>query len=106
MRTENISLMHVAIAVGFLALVNWAVLQFGIMPNMPPEQREVLYSGLPSSPYVYAMSLAFLVFAAWFVFYYRGRFSTHTRRIVVFGMACGTIGGMILIVAIRTVWHI
>jgi hypothetical protein len=105
-KIEDLSLRQVAIVVPILGFLNWAVFQFLILPPMPEEQRQRLYAGWASTPYPYAVSLAFILFAAWFVFFYRGRVSTHGRRIAVFAMAFGALCGMLMIFAIRTVWHI
>jgi hypothetical protein len=46
------------------------------MPSMPEEQRRRIYAGWPSTPYPYAISLAFIIFAFWFVFRYQGSLQT------------------------------
>ena len=102
----ELSLLQVGIGVPVLGFLNWALLQFLILPEMPEEQRKQLYAGWASTPYPYAMSFAFILFAAWFVFYYRGRFSTHGRKIAVFATAIGALCGIVMILAIRAVWHI
>jgi hypothetical protein len=106
MKLEDLSLRQVAIAVPILGLFNWAGLQYVVLPHMPEGRRRQLYAGAASSPYLYAVSLAFVVFAAWFVFKYQGRFATHGRRVAVFGMALGSLCGTIMIIAIRAYWHI
>ncbi len=106
MKIEDLSLRQVAAGVSVLGFLNWAVLQFLILPTMPEEQRKRLYAGWLSTPYPYAISLAFMLFAVWFVFSYRGRFSTRGRQIAVFAMAMGALCGIVMILAIRTVWHI
>src|SRR5664280_2517400 len=80
MKLEDLSLRQIAIGVPILGLINWAGLQYAILPNMPEERRRELYAGSASSPYFYGVSCAFILFAVWFVFRYQGRFSTHGRR--------------------------
>ena len=106
LRLENLSLRQVAIGVSILGLANWAILQFGLLPMMTAQQRDAIYPTWVSNPYIYAASLAFVCAAIWFVFSYRGSHSTQRRRIIVFAMALGTLGGMLLMLVIRTTWHI
>ena len=75
MKIEDVSLSHVAVAVTALGLINWAALQFVVLPTMQEEQRKRLYAGWPSTPYPYVISCAFVLFAVWFVFFYQGRFA-------------------------------
>jgi hypothetical protein len=105
-KLRDFSLRQVAVGVSVLGFLNWAGLQFAILPGMLEDQRKRLYSGWVSTPYPYAISFAFIVFAIWFVFYYQGRFVTHGRRIAVFGMALGALCGMVLILVICAAWHI
>ena len=106
MQLKDLSLRQTAVAVLLLGFVNWAVLQFVLLPEMPDEQRKRLYSGWASTPYPYAVSVVFIGFAIWFVFSYRGRFATHGRKVAIFAMALGALCGMVMILLIRTVWHI
>jgi hypothetical protein len=106
MKLEDLSLRQVTIAVPILGLFNWAMLQYVVLPAMPEDRRKQLYAGAASSPYLYGASLAFVVFAAWFVFRYQGRFARHGRKVAVFGMALGSVCGMIMIMAIRAYWQI
>jgi hypothetical protein len=105
MKLEDLSLRQVAVGVPVLGFVNWAALQYAILPGMPEDRRKQLYVGF-GSPYLYGVSIAFIVFAVWFVFSYQGRFATHGRKVAVFGMALGSVCGMIMMIAIRTYWHI
>ena len=89
-----------------LATLDWAIFQFGFLPKMTEQERREIYPAWMSSPYPYAISLAFVCASAWFIFSYRGRYSTHGRRIVVFGMALGTLAGLLIRLAIRVTWHI
>jgi hypothetical protein len=73
---------------------------------MTQKQRQMMYSGWLSTPYPYAVSLAFVAFSVWFVFFYRGRLSTHGRKIATFGMALAALGGMVVILVSRIVWQI
>src|SRR5262245_27653311 len=91
MRVENLSLRQVSIAIPVLALINWAWLHFAVLPSMTGDQRRRLYSGWGSTPYPYALSVAFICFAIWFVFSYRGKFATRGRKIGVFAMALGSL---------------
>jgi len=106
LRLETFSLRQVAIGIAILGLANWAILQFGLLPMMTAQQRDAIYPAWASSPYVCAISLAFVCAAIWFVFSYRGSHSTQRRRIIVFAMALGALGGMLLTLVIRTTWHI
>jgi hypothetical protein len=76
LRLEKFSLRQVAVGVAMLGLANWAELQFVLLPMMTQQQREAIYPVWMSSPYVYAIFLAFACAAIWFVFSYRGRYST------------------------------
>ena len=106
MKLENVSFRQIAVAIPILAFLNWAIFQFEILPRMTDEERSGIYAGWMSTPYPYLISLAFICAAVWFVFSYRGRYSTQGRRIAAFGMALGTVYGMILILVIRVTWHI
>jgi hypothetical protein len=97
---------QVAVAVPILGLFNWAILQFALLPGMTEQQRRGIYSGWMSTPYPYAFSAALICAAVWFVFSYRGRYSTHGRRIAAFGMVVAALCGMLMIVLIRATWHI
>jgi hypothetical protein len=97
---------QVAIGVPVLGLLDWAFLQFIALPNMTDRQRALLYSVWDSKPYLYVLSLAFVGFAIWFVFFYRGPLMTQGRKIAVFGMALGAVCGMLMIFVIRFTWHI
>jgi len=77
LKPSDLSIRQVAIAVPILAILNWAVFQFAVLPNMSEEQRRQLYPGWISSPSVYALCFIFIVFALWFVFLYRGTLATH-----------------------------
>lgn len=106
MKLSDLTLRQVAIGVPILCLINWAAFQFAILPNMSGDQRQQLYPAWVSSPYLYAICLAFVGVALWFVFRYRGALATNERRIVLFAMAIGSLCGMLMIAAIRLVWHI
>jgi len=105
-RIENLSLQQVAVAVPILGLFNWAILQFAVLPGMTEQERTGIYSGWLSTPYLYAVSVAYILAAVWFVFSYRGRYSTHGTKIAAFGMAMGAFCGMLLTLLIRLSWHI
>jgi hypothetical protein len=96
---------QVAIAVPILFLLNWAFAQFVALPNMPENQRKQLYTSA-FAPYGYSISIAFVCFAIWFVFFYRGPWMTHGRKIVIFALALGSVGGMLMVLVIRLTWHI
>src|SRR5580704_10988225 len=100
MKLEDLSVRQVAIAVPALGVLNWAILQFAFLPGMSRSQREHLYAG--SNPYLYALTVAFIVFGCWFTFGYRGRFATHGRKIAVFAIALGSLCGMVMVIAIST----
>ena len=106
MKLRELSLGLVAVAVHVLVLLNWAGLQFVVLPNMSEDQRKHLYSGFASTPYPYIIGITFVCFAIWFVFSYRGPLMTEGRKTAVFGIALATICGMLLILAIRIAWHI
>jgi hypothetical protein len=106
MKVEDLSFRQVAVAVPLLGLCNWALLQFVMLPEMAEEQRRRLYLGSVLTPYLYGISIAFVCFAVWFVFSYRGPLATHGRRIAVFAMALGSVCGMLMILVIRLTWHI
>lgn len=97
---------QVAIGVPALGLLDWAFLQFIALPNMTDRQRALFYSAWDSKPYLYVLSLGFIGFAIWFVFFYRGPLMTPGRKIVVFGMALGAVCGMLMILVIRLTWRI
>jgi hypothetical protein len=105
-KLEDLSFRQVAVVIPILALLNWAIFQFGILPKMTEQERNAIYAGWMSTPYPYVISLGLVFAAIWFVFSYRGRFSTQGRRIAAFGMALGTVCGMLLILVIRITWHI
>ncbi len=106
MKLQDLSMRQVAIGVPVLGLLDWAFLQFIALPNMTDRQRALLYSAWDSKSYVYFLSLAFVGFAIWFVFIYRGPLMTQGRRIAVFGMALGAVCGILMIFVIRLTWHI
>lgn len=106
LKLSDLSIRQVSIAIPLLAVLNWAVLQFAILPNMSEEQRKQLYPGWTSSPYAYALCFIFVGFAFWFVFLYRGILANHQRRLALFAMALGSIFGMLMISGIRLFWHI
>jgi len=106
MKLKDLSLRHVAVIVPAFTLVAWVVFQFAILPNVTEGQREHLYSGSGSTPYLYAMNIAFICFAIWFVFSYRGPLATPERKTVIFAIALGSVCGMLLTIAIRLTWHI
>jgi len=105
-KLEHVSFRQIAVAIPILAFLNWAIFQFEILPKMTSQERNEIYAGWMSTPYPYLISLAFICAAVWFVFSYRGRYSTQGRRIAAFGMALGTVCGMILILVVRITWHI
>ncbi|HXR32202.1 MAG TPA: hypothetical protein VN830_00730 [Verrucomicrobiae bacterium] len=106
MRLENLSLRQVAIAVPILGLVNWAIFLFAFLPKMTEQDRKGIYAGWMSTPYPYAGSIALICAAIWFVFLYRGSYSTQGRRVAAFAMALGASCGMLIILVIRITWHI
>ena len=71
MKLEDLSLHQVAMGVSVLGLLNWTALQYAILPGMPEERRRQLYADSAISHSLYGVSLAFVVFAAWFVFGYQ-----------------------------------
>lgn len=106
MKLENLSFRQVAAGIFLLALLNWALLQFIALPNMSEHDRKEIYAGWISSPYSYAIAFALILALGWFAFSYRGRYSTHGRRIAAFGMAVAGLCGMLLIIVVRVTWHI
>jgi len=106
MKLEDFSLRQVAIGIPTLVFAYWAAMQFVILPHMSDERRRHIYPNDFGAHYLQALSAVFIIFAAWFVFRYDGRFATHGRRIVVFAMALGSACGWLLEVAIRSYWHI
>ncbi len=106
MKLEDFSLRQVAIGIPALVFAYWAALQSVILPHMSEDRRRHIYPNNFGAHYLQAISFAFIIFAAWFVFRYKGRFATHGRKLVVFAMALGSFGGMILEFAIRSYWHI
>ncbi len=106
MKIEDFSLRQVAIWIPALVVAYWAALQFIVLPRMSEERRQHIYPNNFGAHYLQAIGFAFMVFAAWFVFLYRGRYATHGRKVVVFAMAVGSICGMVLEFAIRSYWHI
>jgi len=103
---EKLSFRQVAVSIFLLALLNWAFLQFIALPNMSQHDRKEIYVGWISSPYLYAISGALILAFGWFAFSYRGRHSTHGRRIAAFGMALAGLCGMLLIIVVRVSWRI
>jgi hypothetical protein len=103
---DNLSFRKVAVGIFLLALLNWAFLQFIALPNMSQHDRKEIYAGWVSSPYLYAIAVTLILAFAWFAFSYRGRHSTHGRRITAFGMALAGLCGILLIVVVRVTWHI
>jgi hypothetical protein len=106
MKLQDLSMRQVAIGVPTLGILDWAFLQFIALPNMTDRQRALLYSVWDSKPYLYVFIVAFVGFAIWFVFFYRGPLMTQGRKIAVFGMALGAACGMLMIFVIRLTWHI
>lgn len=106
MKLEKFSFRLVAVAVPMLALLNWAIFQFALLPKMTEQERKGIYAGWMSTPYPYAVSVALVCATMWFVFWYRGRYSTHGIRIAAFAMAVGALSGMLMILVIRLTWHI
>jgi hypothetical protein len=105
-RVENLSFRQVAAGIIVLALLNWALLQFVGLPNMSEQDRRGIYAGWMSTLYPYAISVLFIFAFVWFAFFYRGRHSTHGRRIAAFGMAFGALCGLVMIFVIRLTWRI
>lgn len=97
MKLEELSLRQVAVAIPVLALLNWAIFQFGFLPKMTEQERNGICDGWMSTPYPYVISVALVCTAIWFVFFYRGRYATHGRRITAFAMALGALCGMLMI---------
>ena len=106
MKFGNLSFRQVAACIFLLALLNWAFLQFIALPNMSEHDRKEIYAGWISSPYSYAIAVALILAFGWFAFSYRGRHSTHGRRIAAFAMALAGLWGMLLIVVVRVTWRI
>ena len=106
MKLSDLTLRQIAVGVPTLCLLNWAVLQFAVLPNMSGDERKRLYPAWVSSPYVYGVCTVFVVVALWLVFRHRGASQTHERRLVLFAMALGSLCGMMMIAAIRLAWHI
>jgi len=105
-RLESLSFRQVAAGVFVLGLLNWTFLQFVALPDMSDQERRGIYAGWISSPYSYAIAVALILAFGWFAFSYRGRHSTHGRRIAAFGMALAGLCGMFMILVIRLTWHI
>src|SRR5580765_8168824 len=105
-KLENLSFRQVAVGIFLLTLLNWAFLQFIALPNMSEHDRKEIYAGWISSPYSYAISVALILAFGWFAFSYRGRHSTHGRRIAAFGMALAGLCGILLIIVVRVSWRI
>jgi hypothetical protein len=105
-KLENLSFRQVAVGIFVLTLLNWAFLQFIALPGMSEHDRKEIYTGWISSPYSYAISVALILAFGWFAFSYRGRHSTHGRRIAAFAMALGAVCGFLILVLIRLAWHI
>ena len=106
MKTENLPFRLVGVAVPVLGLINWAIFQFALLPNMTELERKGIYAGWMSTPYPYAISVPLVCAAIWFAFWYRGRYATHGIKIAAFAMAVGALSGMLLILVIRLTWHI
>ena len=106
MKLEKFTFRQVTVAVLILGLANWAVLQYALLPRMTNDERKAIYSGWMSTPYPYLISIVWLATATWFLVFYHGRFTTHSRRIAVFGMTLGAMSGLLLILVIRIAWHI
>jgi len=108
MKFASLSLRQVAIGVPIFGVLNWAILQFAILPKMTEAQRMRLYAGWSSTPYPLLINTAFICFAVWFVFSYtyKGSLATPGRKIAVFAMALGSLCGMLVSLAIRVVWRI
>jgi len=73
---------------------------------MTEQDRKGIYAGWMSTPYPYAVSVALICAAIWFVFLYRGSYSTQGRRVAAFAMALGASCGILIILVIRITWHI
>jgi hypothetical protein len=106
MRIENLSFRKVVLAIATLGFLSWAIDQFLLLPQMTEQERKGLYRGWGSTPYPYAISMAFVFAASWYVFRYRGRYATREGKIVLFAMMLGTLCGLLLIMVIRVTWHI
>jgi hypothetical protein len=105
-KLENLSFRQVAVCTFLLTLLNWAFLQFIALPNMSERDRNEIYAGWISSPSSHAISVALILAFGWFAFSYRGRHSTHGRRIAAFGMALAALCGMLLTIVVRVSWRI
>jgi len=57
---DGLSFRQIAVAIPILALLNWAIFQFGILPKMTEQERKAIYAGWMSTPYPYVISLAFV----------------------------------------------
>ena len=106
MRPENLSTRQIAVLVPVLGLLCWSILQFALLPHMTEQERRGIYPAWMSTPYPYAVSLVFISFASWFAFLYRGRYSTHGRRMAAFAIVLGALCGMLMILVIRHTWHV
>ena len=96
------------VGVGFsaLALIDWAITQFVVLPKMTEDARKNMYAGFASTPYPYLISGALVCVALWFTFSYRGPLTSQGRRLAAFVMAIAAICAMLKILAIRLTWHI
>jgi hypothetical protein len=106
LRLGDLSFRQISVAAVILWIVTWAGFQFVILPHLTQQERVGIYAGWMSTPYPYTISVSLILAAGWFAFSYRGRYATHERRILVFGMALGVIGGMLMILVLRASWHI
>jgi hypothetical protein len=98
---NRLSYSQVSVAVLTLGVLNWAFLQFALLPGTREDERRQLYAGWLSTPYSYPLALGLSGFAFWFAFGYRGACSTHGRRIAAFGMGLAALAGMLLIFVAR-----
>lgn len=100
------SIRQIAIGIPALMLLNWAVLQFAVLPRMNELQRREIYPEWVPWHSLFVLCTVFIGFAFWFVFIYRGPVATPEKRSTLFAMALASLSGMLLIIALRHAWHI
>ena len=102
---EELTYKKVAIAIVVFAIANWAISQFFILPRMTAYQRASIMAGWHYGISPYILSVGFICFAIYFVFFHKGRFATHKNRLVIFAMAVGSACGIVLNGVLRLTWH-
>ena len=106
MKATQITFKQLGIGIALLMVINWAFLNFVMLPKMTVFERQNLYPDWLSNVYFYLLEASVVLVACWFAFRYEGRFGTYPRKLAAFAIALGILGGLLIIGVIRASWHI